>query len=290
MRNKGAALAAAPLSLALLLAACGSDDDSADGTTITTTTEAATTTSSASPTEPPASDMAGDSTTTAPDGATPTTAAADGGGGSEAGQPRPDNVEDWASALIRAWGAGDRDRAAELASPDAVDRLFGHSDPGGPAWALRGCEGAAGTIYCSFVDETLGETLSTGQASMPDEGTGQLVPIGIIDFGEPGQQDQADVQAAMGAHSSGLIRAWGTGDRTEATVYAHPEVVDALFDIADPGGPGWDLRDCISEDDDPVCIFYDPGRDDRVLIHFDPTALPGDLVIAQAELREGASG
>ncbi|HMJ77033.1 MAG TPA: hypothetical protein VK507_13740 [Iamia sp.] len=145
---------------------------------------------------------------------------------------------------------------------------------------------------CSDDDSADPTTTTTTEAaaSMPDEGTGQLVPIGIVDFGEPGQEDPADVEAAMGAHSRGLVRAWGAGDRTEATVYAHPEVVDALFDIAEPGGPDWDLRDCISEDDDPVCIFYDPRRDDRVLIHFDPTARPGDLVITAAELRGGASG
>ncbi len=273
MRNKRAAIAAAPLSLALLLAACGSDDDSADTTDTTTTTTEATTASSET-TAPPASE------TTAPPSSGETTAPPDTGA-------RPGDTEAWAVELVRAWGAGERDRAAELATAEVVDTLFEHADPGGGDWVLDRCEGAAGSAYCTFSQASTGASLVTHQANMPDEGTGQLPPVDSAELSGGGEVDEE----TLGAQSDPLVRAWGTGDREEATTYAHPDVVEQLFGIYDPGGPDWDRRDCISgRPDGPQCIYYDPNRDERLIVSFDGTALPTDAVITGVELREGASG
>lgn len=276
MRNKRAAIAAAPLSLALLLAACGSDDDSAD-TTDTTTTTTEVTTASSETTAPPASE-----TTAAPPSSGETTAPPGDG-------ELPTDTEAWAVELVRAWGAGDRDRSAQLATAEVVDALFGHADPGGDDWALDRCEGAAGSTYCTFAQASTGATLVTHQANMPDEGTGQLPPVDSAELsgGGDGEVDEE----TLGAQSDPFVRAWGAGDREEAATYAHPDVVAALFDTYDPGGPDWDRRDCIfGRPEGPQCIYYDPGRDQRLIVYFDGTALPTDVVITDVEFRDGASG
>jgi len=179
-----AVLAAAPLSLALLLAACGSDDDSADTTTTTTTSEASAssssetteTTAGGETTTPPSSEATTSSsapeTTTPPSDATEpaTTAPPEDGTEGEFGRSA-------AAQLVRAWGAGDRDRALELATPRAV----GMFDPGGPDWELTGCDGAAGTIYCTFDSVSKAMTLQVAQPNVPDE-SGELPLIDRVEF------------------------------------------------------------------------------------------------------------
>ncbi|HMJ77032.1 MAG TPA: hypothetical protein VK507_13735 [Iamia sp.] len=248
MTNKRAALAAVPLSLALLLAACG-DDDSADPTT-TTTTEA--TTSSAS-----SSSASSSTSETPPDTAEPTSAPEDGG---EA--PPPADAEAWAAELVRAWGSGDRDRAGQLAVPEVVEQLFVHADPGGDDWEAAGCDGAAGTIYCTFTSASRGERLATGQPSMPDEATGALQPVSRATF-EPVAEDGTDaLPYDFERYASQLIRAWGRGDRDEAATYASPAAVDRLFGQYDPGGDDWTVSECGFS----MCTFESPSRAMQVVL------------------------
>jgi len=275
MTNTRAALAAAPLSLALLLAACSGDDDSADSTTTTTTTTEATTSassgSSSDTTAGPSSETTAPPTeTTTPPGAEPA---------SEAGSPLPGDPQGWASELVRAWGAGDRERAAELATPEVVDQLFGHAAVGGGDWDLLRCEGAAGTTYCTFTSASRGEALTTQQPTVNG-----LAPIGTAELAPSTNDDGAFAYSA-----SILVQAWGRGDRAQAAQYAPPAVVDQLFRHADPGGPHWDERDCIVVDDIPTCVFYDPERDERLLVNgrTDGTSQP---TVVSVEFRDGASG
>lgn len=262
----------------MLLAACGNDDDSAE-TTETTTAEAVTTTASTAPitdqtTAPP---------TTAPTATTAPAETTEPEAGGVDGLP-PD-TEGWATEMVIGWGRGDRDRVARLATPEVVDALFAYADPGGPDWELERCEGAAGSTYCTFTDEYRMTSVVTHQANMPDEQTGALPPIDEATF-RPRQLDEE----ALGVAADPLIQAWGAGDREEAGSFALPEVVDQLFAIADPGGTDWDRRDCLYVDDDAQCIYFSPSRDERVIVHFDASALPGDLVISGVEQRDGASG
>jgi hypothetical protein len=55
-----------------------------------------------------------------------------------------------AHALVDSWIAGDRGRAAECATPDAVATLFAH--PGHAAgWTFQGCDGPdPGVPVCTF--------------------------------------------------------------------------------------------------------------------------------------------
>lgn len=183
MSTPRTALAGGVLVIALLAGAC-SDDDGDAGATSSTTTEA-TTASSETTTAPSSSEAteAPTSATTAPPSSSATTAPPSSetttasGDGSQAGEPLPTDRQEWASELIRAWGAGDRERAAELATPGAVDALFGFLDPGGDDWALELCEGAAGSAYCTFSSASHAQTVRTRQIAP----NGVLEPIGDVE-------------------------------------------------------------------------------------------------------------
>ena len=118
--------------LALVLAACGSDGGDGDATTtttaeVTTTTAAPTTTTTAAP-----------PTTAAP--ATSTTTA----GG------LPTDPQAYATAFVEAWEVGDQTTALQLGTQSAVDSIFAFESGGAGASSLTGCEGAAGSSFCTF--------------------------------------------------------------------------------------------------------------------------------------------
>ena len=77
-----------------------------------------------------------------------------------ASQSAPSTPEGYAQALYAAWKAGDRNAAAKVASPDAVNQIFqfayqpiqtnaGPQDP----YQFRGCEGAAGSTFCTWAGQ-----------------------------------------------------------------------------------------------------------------------------------------
>lgn len=250
-------MAAAPLSLALLLAACGSDDESADTTTTTTTTEAATSSSSGSTSPPPSTE-----TTSAP--ATETTAPP-----SQAGDPLPEPGTPWAAELVRAWGAGDRERAAELATPEAVDALFAAHDAGGPDWELLSCDSTAGSQICTFTSAAQAQHVRTTFA-------GDTVTSATV-----GTADPAGVPTDLADLADDLIQAWGAGDREAAAEYAGPTDVQVLFGLADPGGTTWDQTMCVAIDDDQQCVYRSPDHEQTVILHVsDDTPRPVSYVFA----------
>lgn len=261
--HRRTALAAAPLSLALLLAACGSDDDSADPTP-TTTTEA--TSPSSETTAPPASETE-PSTPPSSDAGPPPSSEAETP--SQAGDPLPEGGAAWAAELVRAWGAGDRDRAAELATPEAVDQLFGHEDPGGTDWELLSCDSTAGSQICTFVSASRSASLRTTFA-------GDTVTAASF-----GTADPAGVTPELAGLADDLVQAWGAGDRDAAARYAGPTDVDVLFGLADPGGTTWEQTTCIAIDDDPQCVYRSPESDVTVIVHVsDDTPTPVSYVFA----------
>lgn len=255
-KPKRAALAAAPLSLALLLAACSGDDDSADDTTTTTTTEA--TTASPETTAPPPT-----SETTAPP-ADETTAPPETS--SEAGSPLPESGAAAASELVRAWGAGDRARAAELATPEVVDQLFGHAEVGGDDWERLWCDSTAVELYCTFTSASRRESLTT------QEGSGG---IATVTFGTA----TADVSPELAEGADALIRAWGSGDRDAAGRFASETDVQTLFGYVDPGGATWERVSCLDVDGDEQCAYRSPDHDETVILHLGGGPLPVSHVL-----------
>ena len=59
-----------------------------------------------------------------------------------------DNVT--SGQLIHAWRVGDRAGAAAFATPTAVAQLFSHPYHPTSAWTPAGCDGAAGSIFCTW--------------------------------------------------------------------------------------------------------------------------------------------
>jgi hypothetical protein len=248
-KHTRAALAAAPLSLALLLAACGSDDDdSADTTTTTTTTEATTSSSS----EPSETSAPGSSEVDTPPPSDPAATEP----ASQAGDPLPTQGDAWASELVRAWGAGDRDRAAELATPEALDQLFGYEDPGGDDWELQSCDSTAMALLCTFTSASRSASLVTEERGSDG--------VASVRFGTA---DPEGVTAEQAGAADDLIQAWGAGDRAAAEQLAVASDVDALFRVADPGGTTWEQAQCVAIDDDPQCTYRSPDHADTVIVH-----------------------
>lgn len=55
-----------------------------------------------------------------------------------------------ATDVFSAWEASNRDQAALNATPAAVNEVFAQSFSPGDGWSFEGCQGAAGTIFCSW--------------------------------------------------------------------------------------------------------------------------------------------
>jgi hypothetical protein len=126
--------------LVILAAACGDDGDDTTSTADTVTTDSTTTT------------VAGTATTAAPATtvAPATTAAPPTTMGDPGDDALPTDPQTYATAFVGAWAAGDEDSALVFGTASAVDAIFAY-DSGGPgAWSVTGCEGAAGSTYCTF--------------------------------------------------------------------------------------------------------------------------------------------
>jgi hypothetical protein len=102
--------------------------------------------------------------TTAAPGSVPTTTAV-----------IPTNPDAYATAFVLAWAGGDRATAEVLGTADAVSTIFAE-DPGSGPWTLTGCDGAAGSSYCtatsgtsSIVVRVGNEKATLGQPQAVDE-------------------------------------------------------------------------------------------------------------------------
>jgi hypothetical protein len=69
----------------------------------------------------------------------------------------PTNVEAYAELFVSHWVRGDRGGAEQLGTPEAVSAIFAAAETPAAAPALRDCEGAAGSSYCTF--DGVGNTL-----------------------------------------------------------------------------------------------------------------------------------
>jgi len=61
-------------------------------------------------------------------------------------------AEEVAQRFVEAWTGADTEAMRALAEPTAVDQAQALGDAVGRQWALAGCEGAAGSVYCRFAD------------------------------------------------------------------------------------------------------------------------------------------
>lgn len=60
------------------------------------------------------------------------------------------SAEGAAKSLYEAWTRGDRAAAARVAEPAAVTALFARPWQAGDGWAFSECDGAAGSLICTW--------------------------------------------------------------------------------------------------------------------------------------------
>lgn len=107
----------------------------------TTVHPAPTTTVSPAPTMPVSQ---APTTTVSP--ATPTTTVSPAP--TTTGPSLPSDAAGYVRATYDAWAAGDRDAAALVADPAAIDSLFARTWSEADGWVFLRCEGAAGSVFC----------------------------------------------------------------------------------------------------------------------------------------------
>lgn len=98
-------------------------------------------------------------------------------------------------------------------------------------WRRINSEGAAGTEYLTYHDDLRGGTVTIGVSDVVlSQGT--QAAVYRVRFGQ-------QASGAMG-YADLLVRAWGRDDRADASRYATPGVVAALFaDAPSGGGAHW---------------------------------------------------
>jgi hypothetical protein len=64
--------------------------------------------------------------------------------------PAPDSSSGYPLAAYDAWTRGDRTAAAAVAEPAAVDTLFARTWSTADGWAFVNCQGAAGSVFCTW--------------------------------------------------------------------------------------------------------------------------------------------
>jgi hypothetical protein len=64
--------------------------------------------------------------------------------------PAPSTSSGYPLAAYDAWTRGDRTAAAAVAEPAAVDTLFARTWSSADGWAFVNCQGAAGSVFCTW--------------------------------------------------------------------------------------------------------------------------------------------
>ena len=64
--------------------------------------------------------------------------------------PLPETSAGYPPAAYDAWTRGDRVAAARFAEPAAVDALFARTWSSADGWAFVNCQGAAGSVFCTW--------------------------------------------------------------------------------------------------------------------------------------------
>lgn len=136
--------------------------------------------------------------------------------------PAPETPEEATRALIAAWRSSDREAAAQVADPVAVDALFAN-EPREASFV--GCFTHAGATACELVDAR--------QRSIEVEvRTGDLPRVAAVTFvgGRSALPDDPE------AYAAGLVDAWAAWDRDLALRFASAAVVDRLFGFGSADG------------------------------------------------------
>jgi hypothetical protein len=125
-------IAVLTLAATLLVACSGSTRDSSRAERPSTSTAATDDTGDTSPSAAPGQDTA------------------DPGTGDASPATEPVGAADVGRQFVEGWIAGDDDLMAASGTPEAVEAAMAAEDSAGLDWAFSTCEGAAGTVYCTW--------------------------------------------------------------------------------------------------------------------------------------------
>ena len=154
-------------------------------------------------------------TPSATTGSGPTKGTGGGGGGAPT---YPKDARTYAQAAIKAWMARDYTRLGQLATAAAVQQVKDSVTYGGlpsNSWHFISCEGAAGSSYCTFIN---------------DNGDVTHVRLANPVLGAPQAVNELPLERTEYPHNAAsyvgaFLNAWQNGNRYRMLAYANPDVV-----------------------------------------------------------------
>jgi hypothetical protein len=144
----------------------------------------------------------------------------DGGNGATTGAPAtyPNDARNYAMAAITAWVNGQTSRLASLTGPGAATNfanISGHPDT---HWQYYQCEGAAGSLYCSFRNNN-GDQL---QLRVSSQYLGQQHAVSEVVY------EKTEYGTSAESYVSNFILAWTNGNKQRMVAYANQQTVDLV--------------------------------------------------------------
>lgn len=151
-----------------------------------------------------------------------------------------------AAKLFDAWKANNKTLAAATAEPAAVTQIFAKPYAGTSGWFFNKCEGAAGSTYCTWIDNTEGRlemriTNSTNKVSSV-----QRIGLGSIDAGR-------------------FFHAWRANKKPSAVPYGTTAAVNAMFSVAYTSAAHWTPTGCEGAAGSTYCTWNNDHADTIVL-------------------------
>ena len=131
-----------------------------------------------------------------------------------------------AGGLFDSWKGNDADGAHAFATDQAVDEIFvGHTYSAKAQWAFIKCEGAAGSDYCTWVNNTETSLVLKVVNQFQKVDDAKFVPL---DSGVAGR----------------FFHAWRTGNHTTAAQYGTATAVTQLYSATYSGSDHWTPMGC----------------------------------------------
>lgn len=156
----------------------------------------------------------------------------------------PTEPGEYADALIRAYGADDRETASVYAIPEAVEQLFdsGEVPPGDTTWRRIGEEEwDRGTLRIQYVNDG---GVRADVVLLPDEvGAGLPQAVRMVDqwvedddedTGNPGD-DITGLPTDPETYADEFVQHWADGNGDAAAAYATEEVLDTVMPVYNTG-------------------------------------------------------
>jgi hypothetical protein len=132
----------------------------------------------------------------------------------------PSDARLYAEAVLAAWGGNQSARLADLTSAPANQKLAAMPGPPNMHWTFVDCDGAAGSSYCSFYNDS-GETILV---RLTNQGLGS--PHAVTDATLSGLPEDGV------EYTREFVRAWQRADHTRMLQLGTQNVVDSLKELA----------------------------------------------------------